>query len=123
MEHKTSMPHIEIKHSNDICFDHKEIFQALESQFNQFDPSTGDCKSRIYPSTGDCKSRIYPSTCFYHSHVAVDAYFLNKPSRGRVYVESIINIIKNIMKKQLPKDIWLSIGFHFSSASYFTGKL
>ena len=112
MEHKTSMPHIEIKHSNDICFDHKEIFQALESQFNQFDPSTGDCQSRIYPST-----------CFYHSHVAVDAYFLNKPSRGRVYVESIINIIKNIMKKQLPKDIWLSIGFHFSSASYFTGKL
>lgn len=105
------MPHIEIKCSSDIEIECNEIFKDIETQINQFDPSCGDCKSRLY-RTEDYR----------HSHIKVDAHFLEKPNRDQHYIETMLKIIDGVIRPQTPKGTWLSIEFHFSKY-YITEKL
>ena len=105
------MPHIEIKCSSDIEIDSDAVFQTIETQVNQFDPSCGDCKSRFYRAED-----------YRHSHIKVDAHFLEKPNRDRQYIEAMLQIISDVIKPCIPKETWLSIEFHFSKY-YITEKL
>ena len=42
------MPHVEIKYSDNLVFDTKEVFETIEQIINKADCSAGKCKSRAY---------------------------------------------------------------------------
>ncbi|MEH6454097.1 MAG: hypothetical protein V7782_13775, partial [Psychromonas sp.] len=64
------MPHVEIKHSDNLDIDTNKIFDAIEVIINQKDMSAGECKSRAYPCS------IYK-----YSHILVTVSLLTKPHR------------------------------------------
>ncbi len=43
------MPHVEIKYSDDLNIDTKNIFDDIENIINEVDSGAGICKSRAYP--------------------------------------------------------------------------
>ena len=43
------MPHVEIKYSDNLDIDTKEVFDVIEGIINKKDSSAGVCKSRAYP--------------------------------------------------------------------------
>lgn len=54
------MPHIEIKHSNNLNLDYGLLFHSMEGVINEMDEAAGACKGRAYPASH-----------YHHSHVLI----------------------------------------------------
>jgi len=105
------MPHIELKHSNDLNIDAPKLFADIEQCFNGIDSSAGDCKSRAYPTDQ-----------YLHTHVYLHVSLLPKPHRDDEFMHLLIQSLRDCATPYLPTGCWLSIDATFSSPYYLTEK-
>jgi 5-carboxymethyl-2-hydroxymuconate isomerase len=103
------MPHVEIKYSNNLEIDTKEIFDVIEWVINKKDASAGVCKSRAYP----CLEYKY-------SHILVTISLLTKPHRNKEFTVALSRELETSIKKHLKQSAYFSLNIEYSQAYYTT---
>ncbi|MCF6767164.1 hypothetical protein L3V86_02125 [Thiotrichales bacterium 19S11-10] len=105
------MPQVELKYSQDLELNIKDIFEKIEVLINQIDSTAGVCKSRAYPTT----EYLHPN-CYFEILV------LRKAHRDKHFMKNLLVHIESVVKPLLPMDCYYSINLNFSSDYYFTSK-
>jgi len=103
------MPHVEIKYSENLDLDTKNIFNTLEQVINKNDSSAGVCKSRAYP----CSK-------YKHSHILVTISLLTKPHRNDVFTQKLSKEIEESIKKYFNQSLYFSLNIEYSQSYYTT---
>ena len=103
------MPHVEIKYSDNLDIDTKEIFDVIESIINKKDSSAGECKSRAYP----CSEYKY-------SHILVSISLLTKPHRDKEFTLKLSSELERAIKLHLKQSLYFSLNIEYSQAYYTT---
>ncbi|MGV3278811.1 hypothetical protein ACFX5K_04105 [Rickettsiales bacterium LUAb2] len=103
------MPHVEIKYSNDLKFNPKDLFDVIEATINKLDNTAGACKSRGYPTT-----------IFKHTHLIVVVSLLIKPNRDQTFTNQLIQDLTNIIKQRLNQPCYFSLEIYYNGNNYFT---
>ncbi len=103
------MPHVEIKYSDNLDIDTKEVFDVIESIINKKDSSAGECKSRAYP----CSEYKY-------THILVTISLLTKPHRDKEFTLNLSCELERAIKLHLKQSLYFSLNFEYSLAYYTT---
>ena len=103
------MPHVEIKYSDNLDIDTKEIFDVVETLINQHDASAGECKSRAYPCTE-----------YKYSHVLITISLLTKPHRDKAFTLKLSSELEKAIKRHLKQSLYFSLNIEYSLAYYTT---
>ena len=103
------MPHVEIKYSDNLDIDTKEVFDVIEGIINKKDSSAGVCKSRAYP----CSEYKY-------SHILITISLLTKPHRGEEFTLTLSNELEKSIKLHLKQSVYFSLNIEYSLAYYTT---
>jgi len=103
------MPHVEIKYSNNLDIDTKEVFDVIESIINNNDSSAGECKSRAYP----CSEYKY-------THILVTISLLTKPHRNKEFTLQLSSELERAIKLHLKQSLYFSLNIEYSLAYYTT---
>ncbi len=103
------MPHVEIKYSDNLDIDVREIFEVIENTINKNDSSAGECKSRAYP----CSEYKY-------SHILVTISLLAKSYRDKEFTIKLSSEIEQIIKLHLKQNLYFSLNIEYSLAYYTT---
>lgn len=106
------MPHVEIKHSNDVQVINKEFFIEIERIINALDFSAGACKTRSYPATK-----------YLHTHCMIEVYLLSKPHRNETFSKNLIQKLQEAISPMFTEDTWLSICINYRNTGYFTNLI
>ena len=104
------MPHVEIKYSDNLNIDTKNIFDDIESTINQFDSSAGVCKSRAYA----CHE-------YKHTHLLLTVDLLTKPHRDETFTNNLSEELQKVVKKYLTQSLYFSLDIKYSGPYYYTG--
>jgi len=103
------MPHVEIKYSNNLDIDTKEVFDVIESVINRKDASAGECKSRAYP----CAEYKY-------THILITISLLSKPHRDKEFTLQLSSELEQAIKLHLKQSLYFSLNIEYSLAYYTT---
>ena len=103
------MPHVEIKYSDNLDIDTKQIFDDVESVINKNDSSAGECKSRAYP----CSEYKY-------THIIVSISLLTKPHRDKEFTLKLSSELEQAIKRYLKQSAYFSLNIEYSQAYYTT---
>jgi len=103
------MPHVEIKYSNNLDLDTKEVFDDIEGVINKKDSSAGECKSRAYPFS----EYKYP-------HILVTISLLSKPHRDEEFTLQLSTELERTIKAHLKQSLYFSLNIQYSLAYYTT---
>ena len=103
------MPHVEIKYSDNLDIDTKEIFDVIEGVINKKDSSAGECKSRAYP----CFEYKYP-------HILVTISLLTKPHRDEEFTLALSSELEESIKQDLKQSVYFSLNIEYSLSFYTT---
>ncbi len=106
---ENTMPHVEIKYTNDIELNDNALFDSIETTINTLDSSAGVCKSRAYPAVR-----------YKHTHVMVDIWLLPKAHRNEAFNQRLLDALENAIKNQLPQDCYISLEIHYRDKCYKT---
>ena len=105
------MPHVEIKYSNNLDLDTKEVFDVIEAIINKKDSSAGECKSRAYP----CSEYKY-------SHILITVSLLTKPHRDEKFTLTLSTELEKSIKLLLKQSVYFSLNIEYSLAYYTTNE-
>ncbi|MGB2707205.1 MAG: hypothetical protein WBC41_03540 [Pseudoalteromonas nigrifaciens] len=103
------MPHVEIKYSDNLKINTKEVFDVIEQIINNKDASAGVCKSRAYPSLE-----------YKHSHILITISLLTKPHRNKEFTLALSTELEASIKKHLKQSVYFSLNIEYSQAYYTT---
>jgi len=103
------MPHVEIKYSDNLDINTKEIFDVIEGVINKKDSSAGECKSRAYP----CAEYKY-------THILISISLLSKPHRDKEFTLQLSNELERAIKLHLKQSLYFSLNIEYSLAYYTT---
>jgi len=103
------MPHVEIKYSDNLDIDTKQIFDDIEGVINKKDSGAGECKSRAYP----CSDYKY-------THIIVSVSLLTKPHRDKEFTLNLSSELEQTIKLHLKKSAYFSLNIEYSQAYYTT---
>jgi len=103
------MPHVEIKYSDNLVIDTKEVFDVIENVINKKDASAGECKSRAYP----CSEYKY-------SHILVTVSLLTKPHRDKEFTLELSRELERTIKLHLKQSLYFSLNIEYSLDYYTT---
>lgn len=103
------MPHVEIKHSDNLELNHAKIFDKVEQIINQHDSAAGVCKSRAYPCAH-----------YKHTHIMVTIALLTKPHRDKAFTVKLSEEIEAAIKSELQQSAYFSLDIDYSSPYYVT---
>jgi len=103
------MPHVEIKYSDNLDIDPKEVFDVIEDIINKKDSSAGECKSRAYA----CSEYKY-------THILVTISLLTKPHRDKEFTLKLSSELERAIKLHLKQSVYFSLNIEYSSAYYTT---
>lgn len=103
------MPHVEIKYSDNLQIDSKEVFDVIEAIINKKDASAGVCKSRAYP----CLEYKY-------SHILITISLLTKPHRDEAFTLALSSELQQAIKSHLKQSVYFSLNIEYSQAYYTT---
>jgi len=103
------MPHVEIKYSDNLKINTKEVFDDIETIINQEDSSAGVCKSRAYP----CLE-------YKHSHILITISLLTKPHRDEAFTLTLSSKLEKSIKQHLKQSTYFSLNIEYSLAYYTT---
>ena len=103
------MPHVEIKYSDNLNIDTKEIFNVIEAIINKSDASAGECKSRAYP----CSEYKY-------SHALIVISLLTKPHRDEAFTFNLSDELERAIKRHFKQSLYFSLNIEYSQAYYTT---
>jgi len=103
------MPHVEIKYSDNLDINTKEVFDVIEGIINKKDSSAGECKSRSYP----CSEYKY-------SHILITISLLTKPHRDEKFTLTLSHELEKSIKQHLKQSVYFSLNIEYSQAYYTT---
>ena len=103
------MPHVEIKYSDNLEIDTKEIFNVIEGIINKKDSSAGVCKSRVYP----CLEYKY-------SHILITISLLSKSHRDEEFTLTLSRELEKTIKQHLKQSVYFSLNIEYSLSYYTT---
>jgi 5-carboxymethyl-2-hydroxymuconate isomerase len=103
------MPHVEIKYSDNLDIDAKEVFDVIEGIINKKDLSAGVCKSRAYP----CSEYKY-------SHILITVSLLTKPNRDEEFTFALSRELEESIKLYIKQSVYFSLNIEYSLAYYTT---
>ncbi|OAJ35184.1 hypothetical protein [Piscirickettsia salmonis] len=105
------MPQIELKYSDDLIIDTNKIFEAIESTINEYDSSSGVCKSRAYATS-----------LYKHTHILVSVFLLKKPHRDDRFSQGLTDNLEQAVKEFIQQKCYFSLSLEYNSDFYITNQ-